>query len=250
MPRALVTLLTDFGTADGYVAEMKGVIATEAPDAMLVDVAHDLPPQDVEAGRLALARYWKRFPERTIHVAVIDPGVGTERAALAVESERRYLVGPDNGVLSPALLAPGVRVVRLPTPAGASATFHGRDVFAPAAVHLALRRAFDALGEPFTDPIIRRTPEPHRNADGSVAGQVVTIDRFGNAVTNLLGVRGGSVMVGGRRIEVRRTYSDVPPGHLVAVVGSSALLEIVVRDGSAAVTLGIERGTAVTHRVS
>jgi S-adenosyl-L-methionine hydrolase (adenosine-forming) len=246
--RSLVTLLTDFGTADGYVAEMKGVLLTGARDTTLVDISHELPPQDVDAARLALARYWKRFPEGTIHVVVVDPGVGTARASLAVESERRYLVGPDNGVLSPALLAPGVRVVNLALPSGASNTFHGRDVFAPAAVHLALGQSFDALGSPVSDPVIRRTPEPHRAADGSVVGQVVTIDRFGNAITNLLGIRGGAVTLGGRTIPVRRAYGDAAAGEPVALVGSSGLLEIAVRDGNAAAALGIIRGTAVTHR--
>ena len=247
MASALVTLLTDFGTADGYVAEMKGVLLTGARDVMLIDISHDIPAQDVDAGRLALARYWKRFPEGTIHVVVVDPGVGTGRAALTVESQRRFLVGPDNGVLSPALLAPGVRVVRLPVPAGTSSTFHGRDVFAPAAVHLAQGQPFDALGAPVTEPVIRRTPEAHRAADGSLHGQVVTIDRFGNAITNLLGVRGGAVDVAGRTVPVRRVYGDVAPGEPLALVGSSGLLEISVRDGSAAVVLGIVRGAAVMH---
>src|ERR671933_2813826 len=141
----LVTLLTDCVTADGYVAEMKGVILTLAPEAEVVDVTHDIPPQDVECGRLAVARYWRRFPEGTVHVAVVDPGVGSPRAALAVESDGRWLVGPDNGLLSPALLAGGARVVALPVPAGAAPTFHGRDVFAPAAAALALGTPIDAL---------------------------------------------------------------------------------------------------------
>src|ERR687883_1519433 len=134
---AIVTLLTDFGTADGYVAEMKGVLLARAPEAQLVDVTHDIPPQDVEAGRLAVARYWRRFPPGTVHLAVVDPGVGSARAALAVSSDGRFLVGPDNGLLSPALLFAGARAVSLPIPQSASPTFHGRDVFAPAAAMLA-----------------------------------------------------------------------------------------------------------------
>src|SRR5689334_10366388 len=114
--RPLVTLLTDFGTADGYVAEMKGVLLTSVPEATVVDVTHDVPSQDVEAGRLAVARYWRRFPPGTVHVAVVDPGVGSSRAALAVASDGRFLVGPDNGLLSPALLAHGAHVVSLPVP--------------------------------------------------------------------------------------------------------------------------------------
>src|SRR5215218_4559681 len=122
MPR-LITLLTDFGTADGYVGEMKGVLASLAPAATVVDVAHDVAPQDVEGARLALARYWRRFPEGTVHVVVVDPGVGGGRAALAMESEGRLLVGPDNGVLSPALLHAGARCVTLSVPSSASPTF-------------------------------------------------------------------------------------------------------------------------------
>ena len=248
MARALVTLLSDFGTADGYVAEMKGMLLTEAREATVVDVSHDVAPQDVDGARLALARYWKRFPEGTIHVVVVDPGVGTERRAIAVESQRRFLVGPDNGVLSPALLAPGARVVRLAIPHTASATFHGRDVFVPAAIHLAQAQAFDALGPEVSDPVIRRTPEPRRGAEGEIEGQVVTIDRFGNLITNLIGVRGGTVIVGNRVAPVRRTYGDVNPGELVALVGSSGLLEVAVRDGNAAAALGARRGDPVTLR--
>ena len=109
--RPTITLLTDFGTADGYVAEIKGVLASTAPDAVVVDLSHDIPPQDIETARLAVARYWRRFPAGTVHVVVVDPGVGSARAALAVSSEGRFLVGPDNGVLSPSLLAGGSRTV-------------------------------------------------------------------------------------------------------------------------------------------
>jgi hypothetical protein len=131
--RPPITLLTDFGTADGYVAEMKGVLLTLAPEAQVVDLSHEVPPQDVELARLTVARYWRRFPEGTVHLAVVDPGVGTGRACLAVESDGRFLVGPDNGILSPALLLTGARAVSLPIAATASRTFHGRDVFAAAA---------------------------------------------------------------------------------------------------------------------
>lgn len=241
----IITLLTDFGTADGYVGEMKGVLATGAAGASLVDVAHDLAPHDVEGARLALARYWRKFPPGTVHVVVIDPGVGGDRAALAVESEGRFLVGPDNGVLSPALLHAGTRCVSLPVPPGASATFHGRDVFAPAAAELAQGIALDALGEPFGAPVIRRTPEATRRGDGSVAGVVITLDRFGNAVTNLMARRGGVLVVGGRRLPLARAYGDVDTGSLVALVGSSGLVEIALRDGSAAAYLGLARGSEV-----
>lgn len=241
----VVTLLTDFGTADGYVGEVKGVLLSALPTATLVDVAHDVAPQDVDGARLAVARYWRRFPPGTVHLVVVDPGVGSARAALAVESEGRFLVGPDNGVLSPALLHAGARCVSLPVPAGASPTFHGRDLFAPAAASLARGVPLEALGEPAPSPCVRRTPEVTRRADGALLGTVITIDRFGNAVTNLMSRRGGTVSVAGRTLTLRRTYAEAEAGDPVALVGSNGLVEIAVREGSAAAVLGLRRGSGV-----
>jgi hypothetical protein len=241
----IITLLTDFGTADGYVAEMKGVLLSGAPTATVVDLTHEIPPQDVEAARLALARCWRRFPPGTVHVVVVDPGVGSARAALAVESAGRLLVGPDNGVLSPALLAGDATVVALPVPPGASATFHGRDVFAPVASRLAAGEPVASLGAPWPTAIVRRTPEAHRLLDGTVQGQVLTVDRFGNLVTNLTARTGGAVLVGGLRLAVRRTYADVHEGEPVALVGSSGFVEIAIRAGNAAYVLGVGRGARV-----
>jgi S-adenosylmethionine hydrolase len=244
---ALVTLLTDFGTADGYVGEMKGVLASlGAPHH--VDIAHDIMPHDIDGARLALARYWRRFPPGTVHLVVVDPGVGGARAALAVECEGRRLVGPDNGVLSPALLHPEARCVSLGVPPGASPTFHGRDVFAPAAARLATGGALDTLGAPHHDAIVRRTPEAVRRPDGAVSGVVITIDRFGNAVTNLMARRGGTIELPGLRLPLRHTYGDVAPDTPLALIGSSGLVEIAVRDGSAAARLGLERGSEVVLR--
>jgi S-adenosylmethionine hydrolase len=246
--RPIVTLLTDFGTADGYVAEMKGVLLTANPDLTIVDVAHDVAPQDTEGARLALARYWRRYPPGTVHVVVVDPGVGTGRAAIAVESDGRFLVGPDTGVLSPALLATAAQVVRLRIPRGASPTFHGRDVFAPAAAELASGVAPASLGVPLADPVVRRTPEPHRASDGGIVGEVIHVDRFGNAVTNLLAPHGGTIDVAGHTLDLLRTYADVPAGGYVALIGSSGLVEIARRDGHAANSLSLARGTPVVLR--
>lgn len=243
--RTTITLTTDFGTVDGYVGEMKGVLATLAPDANVVDITHDVPPQDVERARLTLARIWRRFPAGTVHLVVVDPGVGSPRAALAVESDGRFLVGPDNGVLSPALLLPNARVIALPTPKNSSATFHGRDVFAPAAAALARGESIDALGAPWTSPIVKHTPQPTRRDDGAIVGEILFVDRFGNAVTNLVGARGGTLEVDGRRIPVRRTYAEVESGGITAVVGSTGFIELAVRDGSAAEVLGVGRGARV-----
>jgi S-adenosyl-L-methionine hydrolase (adenosine-forming) len=244
----LITLLTDFGTADGYVAELKGVLRSSAPGVELMDLSHDLAPHDVDAARLAVARYWRRFPEGTVHLVVVDPGVGSSREAIAVSSDGRLLVGPDNGVLSPALLLPGAQVVSLHVPADAAPTFHGRDVFAPAAAALARGANLESLGSPHGDPVVRRTPEVVREPDGWFRGEVIVVDRFGNAVTNLLAVHGGDVRIGSRDVPVRRTYADVDTGAPVALVGSSGLIEIAVRDGNAAAVLGLERGTIIRVR--
>jgi len=246
--RHIVTLITDFGTADGYVAELKGVLLSGSPDITIVDLTHDIPPQDVEAARLTLARSWRRFPEHTVHLVVVDPGVGSERAALAVASQGRFLLGPDNGVLSPALLAGGADVVSMPIPLHASATFHGRDVFAPAAVRLAAGETLARLGVPKSDPVIRRTPDTRRRGDGSIAGQVMLVDRFGNLITNIVARMSGTVEIGAHTITVMRTYSDVAEGSLVALAGSSGFLEVAARGGNAAAALAVRRGDPVVWK--
>ena len=251
MPLAapVITLLTDFGTADGYVGEMKGVLIAGAPGAQLVDLTHDVSPQDIESGRLVVARCWRRFPPGTVHLVVVDPGVGSDRRALAVESDGRLLVGPDNGVLSPALLAPGALAVVLPVPPRAAPTFHGRDLFAPAAARLATGTPLEELGTAVEeDPVVRRTPEARRQPDGSIAGVVIAVDRFGNAVTNLVAFGGGTVVVDGRELPLRRVYADAASGEPLAVTGSNGLVEIAVRDGSAAHVLGLEKGKSVVLR--
>lgn len=251
MTARCITLLTDYGTADGYVGEVKGVLCSTAPAAPIVDISHDIAPQDVEGARLAVARYWRRFPEGTVHLVVVDPGVGTSRAAIAVESGGRFLVGPDNGVLSPALLAMDAQVITLTAAANVSATFHGRDVFAPAAAHLACGVPLGELGDPMHAPVRRRTPEPVRYPDGSVEGEVLTVDRFGNIITNLSNLHGlhardgAALLVRDTVCPMRRTYADAEVGALIAVTGSSGLLEIAQRDGDAARVLAVQRGDRV-----
>lgn len=244
----LATLLTDFGTADGYVAEMKGVLLCGAPAAQLVDISHDVPAQDVEFARLTFARYWRRFPVGTVHIVVVDPEVGTARKALAIESDGRFALGPDNGVLSPAMLVPGARAVALHIPHGAAPTFHGRDVFAPAAVRLLRGEALESLGAPYSDAALRRTPEAQRRLDGGQDGVVLGVDRFGNLITNLTGRGEGTVEIAGKLLRIARTYGDVTEGELLALVGSHGLIEVAVRGGHAARTLGIGRGAPVTLR--
>lgn len=244
----VITLTTDFGTADGYVGEMKGVILSAAPGVAVVDITHEIEPQDVAGARLLVERCWRRYPPGTVHVVVVDPGVGSPRRAIAVTADRRFLVGPDNGVLSSALVVPGAEVVTLPVPADASATFHGRDVFAPAAARLARGEAIGALGGPHPTPVLLDDPEPVELANGVVTGEVVHADRFGNAVTNLRGAVapvGAMVAIAGRELPLVRTYADVRAGEALALVGSSGRLEIAVRNGHAARVLGLARGSRV-----
>jgi S-adenosylmethionine hydrolase len=234
----LITLTTDFGLTDPWVAIMKGVIATRAPGVPVVDVSHGIPPQDVLAGALVLRHAAAWFPAGTVHVAVVDPGVGSERRALCIETATGLLVGPDNGILS--LVAPPAamrRVVELReeryfvTPR--SATFHGRDVFAPVAAALATGVDVDALGPRVDDPVRLPIPDPLRQG-GLLRGQVIYVDHFGNLVTNLPGDAfphaGVSISIGDARIrDVAVSYAAAARGSLVAVVNSWNLLEIAVQ---------------------
>jgi S-adenosylmethionine hydrolase len=242
-----ITLLTDFGTRDGFVGAVKGVLASLAPGALVEDVAHDLPRGDVAAAARALARYWSRHPAGTVHLVVVDPGVGTVRRALACASAGRFLVGPDNGVLTPALRDGGARCVRL-DPArlsrSVSPTFHGRDLFAPAAAALAAGGALHELGDLVTDPVLLPDPTPVRSERGG-DGVVVAVDHFGNLTTNLpggWGAPGDVVELAGWRVELLRTYGDAPTGGALALVDSEGRIEVAVRDGSAARLLGVTEG--------
>jgi S-adenosylmethionine hydrolase len=227
---------------------VKGVLATLAPHALAEDVAHDLPRGDARAAARALARYWARYPAGTVHLVVVDPGVGTARRALACAASGRFLVGPDNGALSPAHRA-GARCVRLDERrvgiSGVVApTFHGRDLFAPAAAALASGRALEELGQVVDDPVVLADPEPVRT-DGGADGEVVAVDHFGNLTTNLPGdwsAPGDVVELAGRRLELKRTYGDAAAGGALALVDSEGRIEIAVRDGSAARLLGIAEG--------
>lgn len=247
---SLVTLLTDFGTADGYVAEMKGVILGLAPGTDLVDLTHEIAPGDIAAGAFTLGRAWKAFPAGTVHLGVVDPGVGTARRALAAFAGGHHFVGPDNGLLSDVLPKTGFEAVALQAPKDASPTFHGRDVFAPAAAALAGGSALGSLGAAVTDPV--RLPAARLERRGAnIVGTVVHVDRFGTLITNIPGTRvepASNVRVGAYDMELRSTFADVPPGDLVAFVGSGGTLEIAVRDGRADTTLGLARGAEVTAK--
>jgi S-adenosylmethionine hydrolase len=250
---AIITLLTDFGTTDHYVAELKGVLLTRAPGVTVVDITHSVSPGDVRSGAYILGRTWHRFPPYTIHMVVIDPGVGTSRAALALSAADHFFVGPDNGVFTPLLQDTPVEAVVLPTPETASPTFHGRDLFAPAAAALACGTALPTLGQPFTGmPERLAYTIPHYEGK-TVVGEIMYIDRFGTLITNLT----SELVPAYARLEVedldvgplRRTYADVGTGGLLAYIGSAGAIEIAVRNGSAARRLGVGVGGSVRARL-
>jgi len=267
----IITLATDFGLQDAYVAAMKGAILTVNPAARLVDVSHAIRPQAIEQGVFVLAGAWPYFPPGAIHVAVIDPAVGTARRALALRTATATFVGPDNGVLSAALpddvrsaagdspapvrLPAGYRAVSLTNEryfrSPVSSTFHGRDIFAPVAAHLSLGAALEDLGER-VERIIALPPfRARRLADGSLRGRVLHIDAFGNLITDVrvedLPPGNAVIEVAGRTVEgVSATYE--PAADLRAVTGSSGYLEIAAPAGNAAATLKAELGLTVVVR--
>jgi len=257
----LITLLTDFGTHDAYVGIMKGVMLAIDPSARFVDLTHDIPPQAVDVGALVLRSAVPYFPDGTVHLAVVDPGVGTGRAAVAVRTPRAWLVGPDNGLLAPATAALGgaQAVHALDNPAfqrqPVSHTFHGRDVFAPAAAHLAAGVPPHELGAARAGLVPSDLPPVEVTADAA-RGAVVHVDRFGNLLTNI--DRGAVHAFRDQSLSVtvaemvtaplRATYGDIASGELVALWSSWDTIEIAVRDGNAAARLGVGRGAAVVAR--
>jgi len=251
--RPLITLLTDFGTADSYVAEVKAALLRAAPQATLVDLTHAVPPGDLRAAAYLLGRTWHRFPEGTVHLAVVDPGVGTPRAALAFGAAGHWFVGPDNGLFTPVLRDAAVEIVTLAVPPTAAPTFHGRDLFAPAAAALASGTALQALGQPYLGiPHRLSYRDPHYEGK-SVVGEVVYVDRFGTLVTNLtpeMVPDYAVIEIEGLDIgPLRRTFGDVPTGGLLAYLGSGGQVEIAVRDGSAARRLGMGVGGRIRVRL-
>lgn len=249
----VVTLLTDFGTAGGFVAAMKGVLLGIAPDARLVDVAHDIAPGDVEAGAWVLSQYWNLFPPGTVHLAVIDPGVGGARKAIALAADDRFVVAPDNGLVTHVVRAAASwHCVELAEPRYTrpvpSATFHGRDIFAPVAAHLARGVGLKRLGPTLKEVRLLEVQMPQKT-QGEIRGRIAHVDRFGNLITDIpadwldeawrFAVKGHAVG------SLRRTYSEVDRGELVALIGSMGTLEIAAREASAAEKLGVARGDPV-----
>lgn len=249
----IITLLTDYGTADSYVGEVKGVLLSLAPGATLVDLTHEISPGDVAGAAYVLARTWERYPGGSVHLVVVDPGVGTARPAVALRAGGQGFVGPDNGLFGSMAHLPDLEVVTLAVPPRASHTFHGRDVFAPAAAALARGVSLPDLGAARAEPpmVLPATVPVHEGK--VVVGEVTYVDRYGNLVTNLTTsvvpsyaiLELDSLVIG----PLRGTFSDVPPGGLVAYVGSGGCVEIAVRGGSAARRLGLGVGGKIRARL-
>lgn len=247
-----ITLCTDFGTRDSYVAQLKGVLLQQGPaDVRLVDLSHEIGPHDVREGAFFLRCAVPRFAAGTIHLAVVDPGVGSARRALVAEARGQYLVGPDNGLFG-FLLDAGARVHAIASVASAttvSATFHGRDVFAPVAARLARGEPLAAFGPAIADPVRLAWPQAMVAATGA-RGEVVHVDRYGNLISNLerSALPSGRLRVSlaGRAVgRLRDHYAQVGEGGLLALIGSEGLLEVAVRNGSAAAVTGAGRGVLV-----
>jgi len=262
-PSGVVTLLTDFGWNGPFPAAMKGVVLSINPRATVVDVTHSIPRHDVRAAAFILWSVYRYFPSGTVHVAVVDPGVGTARRALAVRSRSFFFVGPDNGVLMMAaeddapfeareIVNPSFMLKEV------SRTFHGRDVFAPTAARLSMGASFEEVGPVVGDPVRLARPR-HRLESGWLVGEVVYVDPFGNLVLSIPGRELSSrarlgelceVEAGGRVFKVRwaEAYGAVEPGQPLLIEDSFGLVELAINQGSAALELGLKPGDVVKLR--
>ncbi|MBN2549311.1 MAG: SAM-dependent chlorinase/fluorinase [Anaerolineales bacterium] len=255
----ILTLTTDFGLKDGNVGVMKGVILGLAPQAQIVDLSHLISPQNIAEAALILSRSAPYFPAGTVHVVVVDPGVGTSRRPLAAQVGEQYYVGPDNGAITLWLEqaeSQGLkrRFVHLDQPrywlSEVSHVFHGRDIFAPVAGHLAAGTPLEALGAPLDDPVRLALPQPQRTPTGW-QGEIIHIDHFGNLACNLrrehlAGQKVATVSLGGVNIDgMVNTFGERPPGELVALLGSTGNLIVSVVNGSAAARLNAHLGDPV-----
>jgi len=261
MARGLITLLTDFGTGSHYVAVMKGVILGINPAARIMDVTHAVPPQDVQQGAWVLAEVARWFPPETVHAAVVDPGVGTQRRLVYAAIGGQHFVAPDNGLLSlAARRSPPAKLVTLAEPRywlpEVSATFHGRDIIAPVAAWLSRGLEPDLLGPPQASLTPCEWPEVIQ-VPGTVEGCVQSVDSFGNLITNITAEmlrdapRDERVRIECEEHEtlgIYRTYADQPPQTFIALIGSSGFLELAVVNDNAAKLLGIGRGAVVRVR--
>jgi S-adenosylmethionine hydrolase len=252
-----IALLTDFGLADHFVGVMKGVIARIAPSARVIDISHEIPAYSLTPARFLLTQSWRWFPDDTVFVCVVDPGVGSQRRAIAVRAGKSLFLGPDNGLLSDALRLPKAvcrEITNRKLFAGApSATFHGRDIFAPVAAHLAKGLPFGRLGPLVKDATRLPALDPVRTGRRFWSGEVVYVDRFGNCITNLplsdfpnLAQRPFLLRIGLAAIDMLSPcYAAGDPGQPILVAGSHGFLEVAANQGHAAKTLGVAVGSPV-----
>jgi S-adenosylmethionine hydrolase len=255
----VITITTDFGHKGPFAAVMKGVILSRFPHARIVDLTHDIPAQWPPEAGFWLSRAYKYFPAGTVHIAIVDPGVGTERDILIVEHDHHYFMAPDNGLLAQMLdKADSAKVFKLDVDAlcrlnipPPSMTFHGRDIFAPIAAELAARKTTPvAIGIATRDWVPAWIDEPTVSAD-HVAGVIVTIDTFGNLISNidaslLEGRPNPIVRISGHDIKMLPTYGRAKPGDYLALINSFGVLEVAIAEGSAADSLGADRGAPIT----
>ncbi len=259
---SIITLLTDFGSRDYFVGAMKGAILSINRHALIIDITHEIPPQDIEAAAFNLFATYKDFPAGTIHLAVVDPGVGSTRKPILIECGEQFFVGPDNGIFSWICEREGSsRAIHLTNEAffrqPVSQTFHGRDVFAPVAAALSTGVAMTEFGENLNEHVRLDPLMPAVRSDGTVAGRVIHIDRFGNCITNLTSAHlsadqaaaGAKLVVNGREISsFRRFFSEgaVDRDDLFCLIGSAGFLEIAAHKSSAKTMLNAQRGNVVT----
>jgi S-adenosylmethionine hydrolase len=244
-PSGIVTLLTDFGLEDAYVGAMKGAILSVYARAAVVDVTHGVRPFAVLQGAFLLDSAWRSFPAGTVHVAVVEPGVGTQRRAIAFKAGEHYFVGPDNGLFT-FLNDPISETVELATPPEAAPTFHGRDVFAPVAARLAAGAGLAEVGRAArAEPV--RLPDAWASKVGEAwRAQALHCDHFGNVISNLpIRSLARIKAANGMRVRTVETYEDAQPNELVALVGSSGRIEFALREGSAATRLHVAPGETV-----
>lgn len=257
----IVTLTTDFGLNDHFVGTMKGVILDIVPDAQIVDICHSVQAYDILDGALTIAQAYNYFPAGTVHVVVVDPGVGTARRPIVASTERHHFVAPDNGVLSLMYAREERLHVRHITSEHyflqpISNTFHARDIFAPAAAYLAKRVDSEKFGEEITDYVRFNAPRP-KSAPGGLKGVVLKVDRFGNLITNITAQDAPALfetpappvlklVVGKREVgSLRTAYAEGAPGEVFAIVGSMGYLEVAANRASAAQTIGVGKGAEV-----
>ena len=257
MSRPILTLTTDFGLDDHYVGAMKGVILGICPEANIVDLSHGVRPFEITEGAYLIAQAWRCFPAGTVHVVVVDPGVGTSRRPILVEAGSQCFIGPDNGVLALVYQAVPSRVRLISNSSlfrhPVSRTFHGRDIFAPVAAHVAAGLSPALAGDPIEDYLKPDFIRPHRAGKRTWTGRILKIDRFGNIVTNFhaddfgdLALRSFQFELGPVIVNVTaHTYAETAPGELFAIVGSSGYYEISLAQGSAAAKVKCEAGAAV-----